>query len=422
MKIMNHFKMMLAVLATSAFFVSVGSAQDDWRAKVQEAIQNSQSEDFEKAVELLREVEKENGIDPFIAFHLGYNLHASGNLDEAIKYHKTAIDSDNKEIKVLALYNLACAHSLKDEKDDAFKYLKKAIGTGYQRSDQIAHAKQDPDFKNIKTDPRWKDMIAMMENGGKMPEKKAGNKLVGTWAMESGMKSGAKIEDSHLSEVKITDKTFTMPSQGGQPFVMSYKIDMDAKPMAIDFTIDSGPMAVGAKAKGIVKMGDGGMMKLCYDPQGGDRPDTFTSTDENGYFTFKLKKSMEKTEAKETKTLAAKMQGKWKCIKGMRAGEAVAEERMASVITIDEKAIRIPVGEDAAFVMSYKLDESKTPATIDMKVEEGPAPEGSAAIGIVKMEGGKFYLCYDSMGANRPEKFKAEDQGVFYFEMKKVDE
>ena len=213
-----------------------------------------------------------------------------------------------------------------------------------------------------------------------------------------------------------------MPGQGDTPFVMSYKLDMDAKPMTIDFKIDSGPMAVGAKAKGIVKMHSDGTMSLCYDPSGENRPEKVSSTEENGFFVFKLKKGMAKTEAKGKNKLSAMIQGNWKCVKGVRSGDEVTAERMASIITINDKTIKIPVGPETAFVMSYSIDESKSPATIDMKIEDGPAPPDSKALGIVKMEGGKFYLCYDSMGASRPEKFEANDDGQFYFEMEKSKE
>ena len=90
---------------------------------------------------------------------------------------------------------------------------------------------------------------------------------------------------------------------------------------------------------------------------------------------------------------------------------------MASVITIDEKLITIPVGPDSAFEMSYTIDADKTPATIDMKIEAGPAPEGSA-LGIIKMENGKFILCYDPTGTDRPDKFEStSEDGRFMFEM-----
>ena len=388
--------------------------------KFAEAQSLSASREYKEALKILREVEKEIGDpNPIVDFQIGFCLHATGEIDEAIEYHKRAVDS---RLKTTALYNLACAYSVKKDNDRAFKYLKQSIESGYHEPDQVEHAKQDPDFKNIKEDPRWKDMVAMMENGGKMPTVVSADVLLGDWMMESGMKSGSKMDSERLGAIKITKDSFTMPGQGDTPFVMSYKLDKDAKPMNVDFKIESGPMAVGAKAKGIIKMHDDGKMSLCYDPNGEGRPEKFLSTEENGYFVFKMKKGAAKTEVMAKKKLSASMQGKWKCIKGIRSGAEVGAERMASVITINDKTINIPVGEGQAFVMSYSIDESKSPATIDMKIEEGPAPEGTKAVGIVKMKDGKFFLCYDSTGANRPDKFEAEDEGMFYFEMEKAEE
>ena len=159
----------------------------DLQEKFQEAQTLSQNGDYGGALKILRELEKETD-NANIDFMIGFCLHASGELDEAIEYHKKAVDTP---LKTTALYNLACAYSLKEDKDKAFEYLKKSIESGYHQPEQVQHAKQDPDFKNIKEDPRWNDMVAMMENDGKMPSKKSTDGLLGEWQMESGMKSAA---------------------------------------------------------------------------------------------------------------------------------------------------------------------------------------------------------------------------------------
>jgi len=69
--------------------------------------------------------------------------------------------------------------------------------------------------------------------------------------------------------------------------------------------------------------------------------------------------------------------------------------------------------------MSYKLDTSKSPFEIDMKIESGPVPDG-AAKGIVALDGNKMKFCYNGMGGNRPEKFEtAEGDNCFFFELEK---
>lgn len=394
--------------------ITVGSAcvaQDDPQEMFMEAQSASQSGDYQKAIEILRKLEEQTPDNPGVVFMLGYNLHASGNLDEAIKYHEKASGDDR--FGVVALYNLACAYSLKKQKDKAFDYLEKSIKAGYTQPDQIEHAKSDPDFNNIKDDPRFAEMIAMMENGGKKPDKNKLTKkdLYGTWKVTSGMKAGVKSEDSRLPTIKIDEKNFTIPGGEEETFVMSYKLDMDAKPITVDFKIESGPVPEG-QAKGILKF-ENEELFLCYDPNGEERPAEFVSTEENKCYLFKMKRQKTKPEG-----IAGQILGKWKCVKGMRAGAEVADDRMASVITIDEKLIFIPVGPDEAFEMSYKIDDSKSPASIDMKIESGPAPEGAAAVGIIKMEDGKVVLCYDPNGVDRPDKFDStEENGRFLFEM-----
>lgn len=163
---------------------------------------------------------------------------------------------------------------------------------------------------------------------------------------------------------------------------------------------------------------DDDKMTLCYHPKGDKRPDGFICTEENGFYRFKMKKAEMKKE--EMSEMAKSLIGEWKCIKGTRAGKDVDAARMATTITIDDKIIKIPVGPDMAFEMSYKIDASKSPATIDMRIEAGPAPEGSEALGIIKMKDGKCHLCYHPEGGSRPDGFEStEEDGRFLFEMEK---
>ena len=180
-----------------------------------------------------------------------------------------------------------------NEKDKAFEYLEKSIVAGYQSADQVEHAKDDADFKNIKDDPRFDEMIAMMQNGGKRPDKKLSKKdLFGSWKVHMGMRAGSKVDASRLPTIEISEKSFTIPAGPDQKFVMSYKLDLDAKPIKVDFKIESGPVPTG-EAKGIIKMEDG-EMTLCYEPTGAKRPEKFNSTEANNHFMFKMKRNKAK--------------------------------------------------------------------------------------------------------------------------------
>ncbi len=383
--------------------------------KLREAINASESEDFEKALGLLEELVKQAPNNPDVQFFLGFNLHSMGRIDESIKYHKLAINSRHKPT---ALYNLACAYSLKNEQDKAFDYLKQAIDAGFRTMERMDN---DTDLENIRSDDRFKEMVALIKNDGKAPKQMKAEDLYGEWKVISGTQSGDRIPSDHHPKVKITKQSFTIAADE-EECVMSYKLDMDRKPIQVDFKVESGPVPEGHEnAKGIIKLEDG-KLTICYHPEGKSRPEKFVSTEENGFFMFKMEKATEKTEAKSEKgDMAKAVVGKWKCVKGTRSGEDIDQDRMSSVITFKDDTIKIPVGEDEAFIMSYTIDSKKSPVEIDMKIEEGPAP-GGEALGILKMEGGKFYLCYDPMGQNRPDRFEStEDNQFFLFEMEHAD-
>ena len=59
------------------------------------------------------------------------------------------------------------------------------------------------------------------------------------------------------------------------------------------------------------------------------------------------------------------------------------------------------------FVMSYVVDESKTPHNIDFNIESGPVPQGKA-LGIFKLEDGKMTLIYDPDGTESTRKFRID--------------
>lgn len=243
-------------------------------------------------------------------------------------------------------------------------------------------------------------------------EAKSEVSIKGTYTVKSGQRAGADVDEARFPEsISITDDTITIPTPGGN-FVMGYKIVSDESPYHVDMEIQEGPGE--GKALGIIKM-DGGMVSLCYDPMGQNRPEAFETTEESGFFMFVMEKVV-------TKLDPAKMVGEWQCVKGWKGGEEIPDERMASTVTFEEDMITIPIGPDMAFKMSYTVDADQSPAAIDMSIEEGPG-EGGNAVGIVKIEDGKFYLCYDPTGQNRPESFESDgDNGFFLFEMEQASD
>lgn len=124
-----------------------------------------------------------------------------------------------------------------------------------------------------------------------------------------------------------------------------------------------------------------------------------------------------------TKTAAfdvEKLIGDWQYVAGVRVGEEVPAERLVGTVSISEESFKVPGGPEGDFVMSYEIDASKSPATIDFKIKSGPAPEGSPANGLIKLEGDKLWLCYEPTGGDRPEKLESTpENGAFYFELER---
>lgn len=127
----------------------------------------------------------------------------------------------------------------------------------------------------------------------------------------------------------------------------------------------------------------------------------------------------QETESKAPAMDVEKLFGDWEYVSGVRAGEDVAEERLMGTVTISKENFKIPGGPEGDFVMSYQIDASKSPATVDFKIESGPAPEGNAK-GLIKLDGDKLWICYEPMGGDRPEELKSTaENGAFFFELKR---
>jgi uncharacterized protein (TIGR03067 family) len=113
-------------------------------------------------------------------------------------------------------------------------------------------------------------------------------KLVGDWKIAEGKRNGDPISEMGMkTPIKVTKDTFTLGT-GDQKFVMAYKLDTKASPVAIDISIKEGPVNEG-KALGIIAV-DGNKVKLCYvvDDGSNKRPTKFESTKDNNAANFVL--------------------------------------------------------------------------------------------------------------------------------------
>jgi uncharacterized protein (TIGR03067 family) len=123
-------------------------------------------------------------------------------------------------------------------------------------------------------------LTAAQEKKGDAP------KLEGKYKLVGGKVNGKDIDE----EAKKAEYTFTSDKitiKGALTFVMSYKLDPKADPVAIDMDILEGPEGTkGAKAQGIVEL-KGDILKLAYTMDKDKRPKNFDGKDGN---VFELKK------------------------------------------------------------------------------------------------------------------------------------
>ncbi len=115
--------------------------------------------------------------------------------------------------------------------------------------------------------------------------------LTGKYTLVSGKKNGTAVDDTvKKAEYTATADKFTI--KGGEfKFVMGYKIDPKATPVAVDMEILEGPDgSKGTKALGIIEM-KGDTLKLAYSLEKDKRPKDFEG--KTG-FLFELKKEKAK--------------------------------------------------------------------------------------------------------------------------------
>src|SRR5262249_4835030 len=102
--------------------------------------------------------------------------------------------------------------------------------------------------------------------------------MSGTWIPTDGMIAGQKMPDNHLAATKLilNDGKYTVVV-GEDKEEGTYKIDTTKPgPHPLDIEPTMGPNK-GKKMAGIVEM-KGDTMRVCYNPNGMDRPKDFTST------------------------------------------------------------------------------------------------------------------------------------------------
>src|SRR5437762_14001938 len=81
---------------------------------------------------------------------------------------------------------------------------------------------------------------------------------------------------------------------------------------------------------------------------------------------------------------AAKLEGTWKFVSGVKNGEKLTADQLKNqtvTITKDKLTLKSP---DATFVMKFELDTKKSPVGIKLEITESPFGPGAKAAGILE--------------------------------------
>lgn len=87
-------------------------------------------------------------------FNLGFAGIALGHLAQAAPSFQQAIELGYR--KPTSMYNVACAHALSGQVDEAFAWLDKALANGF---DSWSMLRSDSDLDNLRSDPRFRKLM-----------------------------------------------------------------------------------------------------------------------------------------------------------------------------------------------------------------------------------------------------------------------
>lgn len=126
-------------------------------------------------------------------------------------------------------------------------------------------------------------------------------------------------------------------------------------------------------------------------------------------------------QAQDAKFDPAGILGGWTYVEGTKAGTKIEKDKLKGEVKFAKDTLVVPGEAGGDFKMSYKIDATKSPATIDITIDEAPFKEavGSKAAGLVAIDGDTLKLIYIE-GATRPKGFESTAENkAHYFILKK---
>jgi len=186
---------LLVALALASLTAGASSATaQDGVPTAEEASALVQGGRFAEAVAAWKKRADDDPEDGRARFMHAYSLHAAGDLDAA---HDAHIDAARfPEFTALALYNHACVHALRKERDQAFVALREAMSVGFSDARQL---EDDPDWDGLRADGRL-DAI-LLELGGEsvtdlaaLPAARRFDFYLGSWERRNGDKLERSVD------------------------------------------------------------------------------------------------------------------------------------------------------------------------------------------------------------------------------------
>lgn len=99
------------------------------------------------------------GEDTEILSYLGHLYTQAGRYRDGLAVDRRLVALRPRD--PVAMYNLACSHSLLKQLTRGFAALKRAIELGYRDVEQM---RVDTDLDNLRKDPRWNDLVSVMKS------------------------------------------------------------------------------------------------------------------------------------------------------------------------------------------------------------------------------------------------------------------
>lgn len=171
----------LLVLELGAQSVTEASAENSaLKAAHAKAVAAWDAKNWDAAIPAYREVVKLSPKDGEAWHHLGYALHMTQQLDEALIAHLEA--TKDARYGAIGWYNAACVHALKGRKEQAVEALEQSIAGGFGDRQQLLG---DTDFESLHDDARFQKLVESLPDA---PSARAARPYA-----YNGKRSGARL-------------------------------------------------------------------------------------------------------------------------------------------------------------------------------------------------------------------------------------